>query len=263
MSAYLEDLTGSKIVADKPLSVISGHECAFVNSTSCDNLIVQVLPTILWDTTYYIAPLTGGTSYTVKIIAAYNGTRIQLTCNKTHDILLLNDGDCFNQTYRKQEYCAIHSNKKISVVQLSNGTDIGDPMMTLIPAVNGYSSNILSSINYQLSRMEYWNYINIIVMAEYHQPKLIKLNTGRNGRINKTLESSEWVPIIVNNTIEAFATQVDLGINAKIFQIIHFNKSALMSAIVFGFGKFMTSNMPNVKVGYGHPAILNIFQEYP
>ena len=30
VSAYLIDLTGSKVIADKPLSVISGHECAFV-----------------------------------------------------------------------------------------------------------------------------------------------------------------------------------------------------------------------------------------
>ena len=237
VSAYLKDLTGTKIVADKPLSVISGHECAFVprHTMACDHLVEQVLPTALWDTKYYVAPLASRKSYTLKIIADHNNTMLQLVCNGTQTNLKVDEGEIFQRIYRNQEYCAIHSNKKISVVQLSHGNEednAGDPMMTLIPAVNDFSSKIVSSTNHIISHSNYTQFINIIVMAEYFQPSQIYMKVGR---IHKTLESYNWVPITVDNIIEAYAAHVYLEATDEVFQITHFNTSALMSAIIYGF----------------------------
>ena len=260
VSAYLKDLTGTKIVADKPLSVISGHECAFVPylKLACDHLVEQVLPTALWDTKYYVAPLASRKSYTLKIIAAQNDTKLKLVCNGTQRNFKIDEGKILQQVYSNQEYCAVHSNKKISVVQLSHGTaedKAGDPMMTLIPAVNDFSSKIVSSTNHRITFSKYAQFINVIVLAEYFQPSQIYLKTSS---INKTLESYNWVPITVDNTTEAYAAQVYLEATDEVFQITHFNTSALMSAIIYGF--LIDPYYKYSRGGYGHPAGLNIIK---
>ena len=257
VSAIWRDLTGTKIVADKPLSVISGHECAYVPylTLACDHLVEQVLPTALWGTKYFLAPLASRKSYTLKIIAAQNDTKLQLVCNETHRNFNIDEGKYLQQVYSNQEYCAVHSDKKISVVQLSHGMsedNKGDPMMTLIPAVNDFSSKIVSSTNHNITYPYYAQFINVIVMAKYFQPSQIYLTTSS---INKTLQSYNWVPITVDNTIEAYAAQVYLEATDEVFQITHFNTSALMSAIIYGF--LIDPNYWNSKGGYGHPAGLN------
>ena len=263
VSAYLTDLTGSKVIADKPLSVISGHECAFVPdyTSACDHLVEQVLPTALWGTTYFIAPLAIRKSYTLKIVAADDETKLQIVCNGNETNLVIDDGEHVEQVYRNQEYCAVYSNKKISVVQLSHGTDednVGDPMMTLVPAVNDYSNKIFSSTSHDATFNGHSRFLNIIVMPEYYQPHLITVNAGS---MNETLESYNWVPIIVNNTIKAYASQIYLNFSEGIFQVTHFNNSALMSAIHYGF-LINEAGGKNSRAGYGHPAGLNILKKY-
>jgi len=243
-SAYTKDLSGSKIVADKLLSVISGHECVFVptHTRACDHLIEQTLPTAFWGSKYYVAPLASRKSYTLKIIAAYNDTKLRIICNRTERIFQLDKDEVLTKVYKKQKYCAIHSNKSISVVHLSHGRsedDMGDPMMTLVPSVNDYLNKIISSTIHNPTCTDYQQYVNIIVMPEYYQPSLIYLNAGS---VNQTLESYNWVPIIVNNITEAYATKIYLNITEEIFQITHLNKAALISATLYG------------AQGYGHPA---------
>ena len=214
-----------------------------------------MLPTALWGTKYYVAPLATRKSYTLKIIAAQKDTKLQLVCNGIHRNVNIDEGKILQQVYSNQEYCAIHSDKKISVVQLSHGAEednAGDPMMTLIPAVNDFSSKIVSSTNHNITYPYYAQFINVIVMAEYFQPSQIYLKTSS---INKSLESYNWVPITVDNTIEAYAAQVYLEDTNEVFQIIHFNTSALMSAIIYGF--LIDPYQLNSRGGYGHPAGLN------
>ena len=258
MATYLQDFTGSKIVADKPLSVITGHECAFVDSSGCDHLLEQVLPTALWGSTYYIAPIASA-AYTIKIIAAQDSTALNVTCNGTQSDYQMVEGGILQGSFYNQ-YCAIHSNKEISVALISHGSAIGDPMMVLIPAVIDYSNKIVSSTNSHLEFPGYKHYINIIVMAEYFQKDLIYLNAEG---INQTLASYNWVPIVVDGITEAYAAQIKLNIDDEMFQIIHSNQSALMSAIVYGFNLQNDTTNSNRKVGYGHPAGLSILKRYP
>ena len=258
MATYLQDFTGSKIVANKPLSVITGHECAFVDSGSCDHLLEQVLPTALWGLKYYIAPIASA-AHTLKIIAAQNSTIINLICNGTQSDYQMHEGQVLQGNFYNQ-YCAIHSNKKISVALISHGSVIGDPMMVLIPAVNDYSNKIVSSTNSHLEFPGYKHYLNIVVLAEYFQTDLIYLNAGG---INQTLTSYSWVPIVVDGITEAYGTQIKLNIDDEMFQITHSNPSALMSAIVYGFNLQTDTTNTNRKVGYGHPTGLSILKGYP
>lgn len=247
----LDDLTGTKITADKQVSVLSGHEAGNViaDSRHADHLVEQIPSTDFWGMAYYVVPFATN-SYTIKILAAYNSTNVTVHCsNVVNEFFTINEGQFKNLSYYDQEYCSVHSNKRVLVVQFShrgrdtiNSNNVGEPLMTLVPATIHYMnkldfSTIHSSINYD-------HYVNIIVMPQFYQPSMMYLRTGGG---NISLESQEWVPIVVNNITKAYAAQVTILAGAA--QIVHANTSALMTAIVYGFAE---------RNGYGYPAGLRL-----
>ena len=230
-----DDLSGTKFSTDKPVSVLSGHECVNVpnNVSYCNYLIEQIPPVALWGKVYYTAPLVNKTSYTVKILAAHNSTNIFMYCNNRVEFYSLNEGNFFNRTLSSQKYCAIRSNKEILIVQFSHGGDEdnenGNPMMTLVPATNQYLNEIdVSTLRDPLSN--YTHHINIIVMAQYYQPNMIYLKVGG---VTRSLATEQWVQIQSNSITEAYATQVEIP--EGVAEIFHTNPTARMSAIVYGF----------------------------
>ena len=240
-----KDLSGTKIITNRPASVFSGHECANVpwNVGACDAFVEQIPPTALWGKVHYTAPLANKTSYTVKVLAANNFTTVNLYCNNTMESFVLNEGQFINITLQMNKHCAIYSSKKLLVVQLSHGgtedNNYGDPMMTLVPAANQYLNKfVLSTIRIPL-QSGYDHYINIIVKEQYYQPNMITLIAGG---VNRSLVTQQWAPIQVNNTIEAYATQV--SIPEGVAQVFHTNPAAQMMTIVYGF---------TIYGGYGHP----------
>ena len=236
------DLTGTKIVTDKPMSVFSGHECANVpwNISYCSYLIEQIPPVILWGKVYYTAPLASKPSYTIKIFAAYDSTNINIYCNNTKKFYTINEGGFVNTSLSMWEYCAVHSNKEILVVQLTHGgylDSYGDPMMTLVPAVDQH----LNKFNFPTLHDPFFNHmhhVNIIVMAQYYQPNMIHLITGG---VNRSLVTQQWVPVQFNNITEAYTTEVKISEGRT--ELFHSNPAAQMMVIVYGFSRHD---------GYGH-----------
>ena len=251
------DLTGSKIVTDKQVSVFSGHELAQIPQSTCcgDLLIEQVPPVTSWGRVFYTMPLATRRSYTIKVLASYNLTRLHLHCNildgshiineESHTI---NEGQYYTKTLSQQEYCVINSNIPILVVQFSHGgyeegDDIGSPMMMIVPDTFEFSNLLSVTTIHNTTQSGYKHYVNIIVLAQYYQPDMIHLTSG--GR-NISLNTQEWVPIKVGLTTEAYATQVT--ISEGVADIIHANEAALMAANIYGFSKLES---------YGHSGRLS------
>ena len=243
----LDDLTGTKITTDKQISVFSGHQGGSVPNNlqigSIDYLVEQIPSAAFWGNKHYIVPLATRQSHTIKILAAYNFTNVTIHCNDTVASFILHEAEFITKILSNQNYCAIHSTNSVLVAQLSHGQSdgSGDPMMTLVPATVQYLNQLdFSTIS---SSEDYNHYVNIIVLAEYYQPSMIYLRTGG---VNTSLNSQEWVPIVVNNITEAYAAQVAISRGGA--HITHFNSTALLTAIVHGFTD---------ATGYGHPGGLN------
>ena len=240
IAAFTTDLTGTKIITNKPISFFSGHECAFVpfSTRSCDHLAEQIPPTELWGTVHYIAPIANRRSYMIKIIAAYDSTNVDIYCNGTSTSYVISAGEFTSITYDNQEFCGVYADKKVLVTQFSlsyNSDSQGDAMMTLIPATFHYTNSIAST-TFQAT---YSHYINIIVLPDYYQPVMMSLTTA--GGVSQPLDSLSWVSIIRNNVTEAYAAQVNIP--HGVFEVTHDNSSALMTVVVYGFR-------------YGHPGFL-------
>ena len=237
------DLTGTRIVTNKPVSVFSGHECGYVPSSShssCQLLIEQLPPIAYWGKTYYIAPLRGRIGYTIRVLAAYNSTEVILDCNNVMDLCTINAGKSFTSTHHS--YCTIHSNKEILVAQYSHGyyydSRTGDPMMMLVPATVHYSNEINL---FAPSSSDSTNYINIIVLKEYFQPNLMY---RIRGRVKRSLKSQPWSPIKFNQVTVAYYTQ--LSVSNGTVKIVHATTNALISAVVYGLDDYRIYRV------YGH-----------
>ena len=230
------DLTGTRIITNKPVSVFSGHECGYVPSSSysyCKYLIEQIPSTTYWGKTYYTAPLQGRSGYTIRVLAAYNSTEVITDCNNVKNFYSISAGDTFTATH--QSYCTIHSNKDILVAQYSHGYSYdkgtgdrrtGNPMMMLVPATVHYTNEINLSTS---SLSGYSNYINIIVLKESYQLTMMYWITGG---VKMSLQSQSWSPMMFYNITDAYYTQLSVS-NGPI-TIIHSSGDALISAVVYG-----------------------------
>ena len=250
------DLTGTKVITNKPVSFFSGHQCVINTATrTCETLVEQFPPTKLWGKIHYFAPLAGWKSYKVKIMAAYDSTNVDIYCNNTIKQYVINAGKFINVTYSHQEFCGVYSNQKVLVSQFSDYQD-SQTMMTLIPSTIHYTNHITSSTpnNYYLNTMSYNHYINIVVLAEFYHPELISITT--DGEVSESLDSQSWVPIIVNNVTHAYTTQVN--IKQGVFKVAHVNKTALLTVVVYGYVNSSTivQNSDVFPGGYGHPGWL-------
>ena len=257
IAAFTTDLTGTKVTTNKPISLFSGHECAFIPYSvfSCDHLAEQVPPTELWGNIHYFAPLANRSSYMIKIVAANDSTTVDTYCDDILTSDIIDAGEFVNITYDDQEFCVVYASDKVLVAQfsLSYYTDSqGDPMMTLVPATCHYTHSITSStFNTSEQNVSYGNYINIIVLADYFQPEMILITTET---INWSLDLEYWVPINRDNVTEAYAAQVEMP--DGIFRVAHVNTSALMTVVVYGFTLYLDTLSPNSAEGYGHPGWL-------
>ena len=78
------DVTGTRVLSNRPIAVIVGHTCTNVPYTigACDHLTEQVPPTILWGTTFLSASLESrdsGDRY--RTLASHNSTSVAVNCN--------------------------------------------------------------------------------------------------------------------------------------------------------------------------------------
>ena len=238
------DFTGIRIITNKPVSVFSGHRCAYVPYSygNCGYLIEQIPPTIFWGKVHYVAPLATRRSYTLKVVAAYDSTQVIIYCNSTAYSYTLNEQGHTTKTLYNQEYCAVHSNKEILVAQFS-GRDGEDPSMGLVSPSNNFASKFqfsISTFRYAPTNQIYYpNFVNIIVMAQYYQPDMIYLITDWG---KKSLNTQIWTPIRVKGLVEAYATK--LPVLPGVVEIIHANSAGLMATVVYGIAD---------RIGYIHP----------
>lgn len=130
------DVTGSTVLADKPIAVFSGNSCANIpaGNTYCDHIVEQMPSVDQLSKTYYVAPTprTGTNGDVVRIVASADGTEV-----KVDGVVLatLNAGE-FSEI-RIPTGKTITADKPILVAQYLIGqTEANantDPAMTIVP----------------------------------------------------------------------------------------------------------------------------------
>ena len=241
------DISGTRIIANKPISVFSGHECANVpfDSQPCDMLIEQIPPIDTWGFEVVTIPLKTKGGDIIKIIASQDTTRVNVTYTNIDDGLVtrhpsftLNAGK-FKEISIKG-FTLIQSDHPIGVFQLATSYSedaviISDPLMLLVPPYKQYRNSYAvatAPFNESIAgtvkdRVAYVNYTNIAVPAEYFNASLLTVN-------NKMANTSDFKPIRrADNSIWGYGAQLILDKGAQI--IMHKNPNAILSVTLYGF----------------------------
>ena len=142
------DITGTHIVSDKPLTVITGHECASRPDMAnrCSPLQLQVPPTVTWGTKYILPAITDryfGYNYPVyvKIITADRHTTIISVCNETVNTTHYDTQGSVHSFYYNHSFnCYVEANKPILVTVFIRNYYY--TRVTLIPPMEQYSNKL-------------------------------------------------------------------------------------------------------------------------
>jgi len=156
------ELTGTSVIANKPIAFFSGDQCAAVRTLYCDHLVEQLPPINSWASEYITLPLaTRRNGDTFRILAAENQTYVWI-----NDVIVayLNAGEFYESLIDGSS--RIVGSKPILVAQFANGSSfdgvLGDPFMVLVPPVDQF----LSSYNITTPVTGYRaNFANIIAPA--------------------------------------------------------------------------------------------------
>lgn len=159
------DLTGTLIRSSSPVSVFSGHSCAYVPAgiQACNHLVEQLPPVTAWGKQFYIGMLKGRSRYTVRVVAHESRTKV---FEDSKLVAVLNAGD-FYEMVNVRKHVQVTADRPILVAQYSqgfkNGDSLGDPMMILVSPTQQFVNKyrVATPVN------GLWNhYINIIVPTD-------------------------------------------------------------------------------------------------
>lgn len=231
----VDDLTGTRVTSDKPLTVISGHECANVPSTvsGCEPLALQVPPAATWGTKFLLAPFAGRNSAQVfKAVTSEDNTSFIYTCENTTSVVPVTS---ISLQFNTDKYCYLESSKPVLLAQLSVGQTVdslGDPAIAMISPIDQYVHEIefisLPTADFPSS------YISIAVPAE-HFNSFSVLFDGE-------VVNCQWQAIYNESGITVgYGCSMTVSSGESIpsqHTVSHSNPDGLLSVLVYGFNTF-------------------------
>ena len=240
------DLTGSRIVSNKPLTVISGHECGNVLSGSpCEHLTEQIPPSTTWGRKFLLVPFGGrnnGQYY--KVVSSQANTTVVRTCNSVFTTKTLSiAGSSFTFFTSSDTYCFMVSNKPLLVSQLGIGKQfsIGGPIIFILPSLDQYT-NRYSFFSLKISQHNFnIHQISVSVLAQYYQPNSIRLDGQPI--------SCSW-NAIYNNEDTLVGYGCHRSVTGGVTHVVsHDNQNGRLAVLVYGGSS---------SVGYGYLAGLHL-----
>lgn len=226
------DFTGTKIVANHPVSVFSGAIKATVSDTmsqkSADHLVEQMIPVSMWGTKFFTISTPGrdiGDYF--RIIASEDSTTISVPGHTNHTI---NATEYIQLNVDTGDYKMVTSDKAAMVVMFGksskkNDGGNGDPHMTVIPPSPQYSSDYAFT-TIKSSTGEFTNYAVVVI------------DTSMTGglMVDNVLTDNQWTPIS-GSTNWVTAT---FNLNPGYHSIYNNDPSATFMAIAFGNAKLIS-----------------------
>ena len=237
-----QDLSGSKIVSNQPISVITGHECGNIPYSEgyCDHMVQQIPPTVTWGKSYMSLPFAKrSTGAVFKITSAKDDTQIIITCgnltdNTKYTIVadLAYDGQIYTHTVSSNKWCSFVSNKIILVTQFAEGgavEQLGDPLSITLTPLEQYENLGSQTITVPLSPFDGSNTVETVISI------FVKNELPENVTLDGELLDSdlEWVPIFSNDSIVGYAISIT-DISTKT-HIIHAPNNLFMSLLSYGY----------------------------
>ena len=241
-----KDLTGTRVTANKAISLYSGHYCTSGRTTNCSILAEQLPPYNSWGNTFVLhTDVSGLRGNMFKIIASDVGANVLMNCTTDGTDYEANN---FTLGFRQHtvlsvthDYCTVKSDENILITQFRDSSPpLMDTFMTMIPALVHYEDNYVFN-----TYSNYTNYIAITVKDT---------NVTKNSiMIDNSPVTVRWEIIELEGDVYYFSTLiVTPGRHAVTFSessikfgvVIYISNEIITFALPAGMRLNMTSNFP-------------------
>ncbi|KAI0237404.1 hypothetical protein LSAT2_012090 [Lamellibrachia satsuma] len=229
-----DDLTGTKILTNKPVAVFSGSEWTSVGYQQMgDHLVEQMPPTSTWGWDFITVPIATRTAGDIfRVLARDNDTRVRIAHDDGSaaytETVLLDGAGYTDVSGLSGESLTISCSRPVLVAQLckssgADGNQRSDPFMSLVPPVvqyaNGYNFTTIKS-----ARTEYDNYVSVVApTTELHGLRL-------DGRpLSSAAMFTDWTHLV--STKYSVAT---LTITPGVHSLGHSDRTAGIGVVLYG-----------------------------
>jgi len=164
-----EDLTGTTLLADRPVAVFGSHTCATVPdqpTLGCNPTIEQILPNEAWGLEFLTVPFAErDAGDVVRVLAGQDDTEVRFDGTL---VATLNAGQTHDAVRTATTW--ITSSAPVLVTQLAQGSDtdlpdydVGDPFKTLVVPTTLYRSSYAVAVPSFADPGDWLDYFNLVV----------------------------------------------------------------------------------------------------
>ena len=248
----LFDLTGTKIVSDKPLTVITGHQCAQIPSTTgfCEPIYIHIPPTFNWGQLFLLAPLSGRTANQYyKLVTSENSTTIAHKCGMGRNVILQSPIARTGHflSFPSNSYCYLTASSPIFMVQMAPGNNednVGDVALAIVAPTSRYVKNttflnLLS--DFQAS------FITVTVQTSHFNASQIHLDGNPLGCTWNNIYNT------INNDIVGHGCTFSVAAGTHV--VSHSEENGVLSVIAYGWST-------GINYGYTYMYLTDINLEF-
>ena len=240
------DISGTHIISNKPLTVITGHECGgtpeMIERFRCHHLQLQVSPTITWGKSFILSNFINYlnrslmlSSY-VKVVTSQANTTVTVHCDRTTNTTRYSVGAVGTYHYNIADYCFIEADKPIFVVQFPHSYFYYFTSMVLIASMEQY----LQAVEFDYYHYYYYSRLVITTSVEGFSPTAI-LHNGQ--------ATLNWIAIYDSSrNIVAYGTEIDINRYVSNHSVIHTGRNGKLSVQVQIYDYYYDFG--------GHPAVI-------
>ena len=232
-----EDLTGALVEANKPVSVVSGTNCAWIPNVysyhSLCGMVFENLPGVsTYGTNFILAPFMGRESgYVYRIVAEQDATSVTIegTTPITLNAQQFHEGDVTGN-----EMVVIESDKPVLVVQYSKDWDtdmngIGAPSMIVVPPTRESVQSGIRSVVFPVTNLftakEQVSYITVIIRCDLAEGLLL------DGSV------TDWDTVAVENQVRVCGLRKSVSVG--VHKLSHPSSEASFDNVqVYGFSRY-------------------------
>ncbi|XP_040977901.1 IgGFc-binding protein-like [Aquila chrysaetos chrysaetos] len=135
------DMSGTRIVAQKPVAVFTGHTC-LARFAHCDHLVEQLQPVSSWGTTFIVPPLPFETQSDIIYVSTSQPTRVESQHGVTKSVRELRPSRSTLYGLQALNTLYLSANAGVQVIFFADGGNkdaiFYDPFFMTIPDVSSY-----------------------------------------------------------------------------------------------------------------------------
>ena len=233
ISSY-EDLTGSRVTANRSISLYSGHYCASGKPTNCSILNEQIPPYNSWGNTFILhTNISGLRGNMFKVVASDIGANVSMNCTTDGADYEVNNFILGFRQYTvlsvSHDYCTVKSDENILILQFRDSSPpLMDTFMTIIPALVHFEDSYVINAHKGFN-----NYVAVTVKNTYVTNSSIMLDDSPI--------TLKWKIYELDGDVYYFGT---LLLTAGRHKITFIENSITFGAILYGSNENNTFALP-------------------